>query len=129
MGANTGTETTILTPEELLRRASDMVPVLKSRGARTEELRRIPSETVQDILSSGLYRIGVPARFGGLDVDYGLVLEVGAELGRGCGASSWCYSLWSAHACLVGTGRRSSRAIQIHDRYGRPEHLAGRALG
>ena len=102
MGAITGTESTILTPEELLRRASDMVPVLKSRAARTEELRRIPSETVQDILSSGLYRIGVPARFGGLDVDYGLVLEVGAELGRGCGSSSWCYSLWSAHACLVG---------------------------
>ncbi len=91
-----------MTPDELLSRASDMVPVLKSRAAHTEELRRIPHETVQDILSSELYRIGVPKRFGGLDLDYGLVFEVGAELGRACGSASWCYSLWAAHAFLVG---------------------------
>lgn len=92
----------VLTPEELLRRASGMVPILKDRAARTEELRRIPDETVQDILLSGLYRIGVPQRFGGLDVDYGLMLEAGALLGSGCASTAWCYSLWSAHAWLVG---------------------------
>lgn len=79
-----------------------MVPVLKSRAARTEELRRIPDETVQDILSSGLHRIAVPKRFGGLDLDYGLDLEVAAELGRGCGSVSWCYSVWAANSCMVG---------------------------
>ena len=92
----------VLTPEELLRRASDLVPVLKERAAQTEELRRIPEETVQDILSSGLHRIGVPHKFGGLDVDYGLILEVGGLLGAGCGATAWCYCLWAAHAWLVG---------------------------
>lgn len=91
-----------LTPEELLRRASNMVPVLKERAARTEELRRVPDESVQDIFSSGLYRIGVPQRFGGIDVDYGLILEAGALLGSGCASTAWCYSLWSAHAWLVG---------------------------
>ena len=95
-------ESTLLTPAELLQRASDMVPVLKERAARTEELRRIPDESVEDIFSSGLYRIGIPKRFGGLDVEYGLILEVGAELGRGCGSTAWCYSLWAAHAWLVG---------------------------
>jgi 3-hydroxy-9,10-secoandrosta-1,3,5(10)-triene-9,17-dione monooxygenase len=94
--------TKVLTPEELLSKASAMVPILKDRAAHTEELRRIPDETVQDLLSSGLYLIGVPQRFGGLDVDYGLILEAGAELGRGCGSTAWCYSLWSAHAWLVG---------------------------
>lgn len=96
------TEKEVLTPEELLKRAADLVPVLEARAARTEELRRIPSETVNDILSSGLYQIGVPKFFGGLDVDYGLALEAAAELGRGCASSSWCYSLWAAHAWLVG---------------------------
>ena len=102
MAADTGAETNILTHEELLRRASEMVPVLKTRAAYTEELRRIPNETVQGILSSGLHLIGVPKRFGGLDVEYGLDLEVAAELGRGCGSSSWCYSVWAANACMVG---------------------------
>jgi alkylation response protein AidB-like acyl-CoA dehydrogenase len=91
-----------LTPEELLRRASDMIPALKERAAHAEELRRIPDETVQDLLASGLCRIGVPQRFGGLDVDYGLMLDIGVLLGTGCSATSWCYCLWTAHAWLVG---------------------------
>ena len=90
------------TAQELLGRASALVPVLKERAARTEELRQVPPENVQDLLTSGLYRIGVPRRFGGLDVDYGLALDVAAELGRGCASTAWCYCLWAAHAWLVG---------------------------
>ncbi len=59
----------MLTTEELLGRASELVPVLKERAARTEQLRRVPDETVRDLLSSGLYRTGVPKRFGGLDLN------------------------------------------------------------
>jgi 3-hydroxy-9,10-secoandrosta-1,3,5(10)-triene-9,17-dione monooxygenase len=94
--------TSLLTAEELLRRASEMVPRLKKRAAYTEHLRRLPDETVQDILASGLHRIAVPKRYGGLDVGYPVMLAVGAELARGCAATAWCYSLWSAHAWLVG---------------------------
>ena len=90
------------TAAELMARAAALLPVLKERAAYTEQLRRVPEETVQDLLASGLHRIGVPRRFGGLDVDYGLALDVGIELGRGCAATAWCYSLWAAHAWLVG---------------------------
>ena len=85
----------VLAPEQLLRKASDMVPVLKDRAAATEVLRRIPYESIQDLLASRLHLIGVPQRFGGLNVDYGLMLEVGAVLGSGCGSTSWCYSIWA----------------------------------
>ena len=95
-------DTKTLTANELLARASALLPALKERAPRTEELRRVPEETVKDLLDSGLYRIGVPMRFGGLDVDYGLALDVAAELGRGCPSTAWCYCLWAAHACLVG---------------------------
>ncbi len=79
-----------------------MVPVLKSRAAHTEELRRIPDETVQDLRAAGLNRIEVPNRFGGLDVADGLVFQVGEELARGCASSSWCYSVWGANAYMAG---------------------------
>ena len=102
MAADTGAGRDIFTSEEMLRRASAMVPVLKSRAVRTEELRRIPDETVQDFLSKGLNRIEVPKRFGGLGLDHGLVFDVGAELARGCGSASWCYSVWAANAGMVG---------------------------
>ncbi len=91
-----------VTPAELWERAVELVPVLKERAADTEQLRRLPDETVADVLASGLYRIGVPQRFGGLDVDYALALDVAAELARGCPATGWCYGLWAAHAWLIG---------------------------
>ena len=90
------------TAADLMRRASELVPALKERAAHTEESRRVPPESVEDLLSLGLYRIGVPKRFSGLDMDYRLILDIAAELGRGCGSTAWCYSLWAAHAWLVG---------------------------
>ena len=72
------------TAQDLLARAADLVPLLKGRAAHTEEMRRVPSESVEELLSRGLYRIGVPKRFGGFDLDYGLALDVATELGRGC---------------------------------------------
>ena len=98
--ADTGAET--LSVPGLLGRASALLPVLKERAAHTEQLRRIPEESVEDLLASQLLRIGVPSRFGGLDVPYGLAIEVAAELGRACPSTSWCYGLWAAHAWLVG---------------------------
>ena len=87
---------------ELLTRAAGLVPALKQRAAHTEILRRIPAESVADILASGLVHIGVPKRFGGLGVPYGLCLDVAAEIGRACPSTAWCYGLWAAHAWLVG---------------------------
>src|SRR3989441_13232513 len=80
---------------ELLRRASGMVPVLKERAARTEQLRQIPPETVKDLIGSGLIRIGNPSRYGGLGVDLDTAHAVAWELSRGCGSTGWCYSLWT----------------------------------
>ena len=74
------------TREELVRRASALVPVLKERAAHAEELRRIPDETVEDLIASELVRIGNPDRFGGLGVDYNVMFDAAAELGRGCRA-------------------------------------------
>jgi len=59
---------TSVTREELRRRTAALVPILKERVARTEQLRQIPPETVQDLVASRLIRLGNPPRYGGLDV-------------------------------------------------------------
>lgn len=88
--------------DELLRRAAELVPVLKERAARAEELRQVPPETVQDLVSSGLIRIGNPERYGGHGIELDAVYDVGWELGRGCGSTAWCYSLWAVHNWWLG---------------------------
>jgi 3-hydroxy-9,10-secoandrosta-1,3,5(10)-triene-9,17-dione monooxygenase len=87
---------------DLLRRASELLPVLRERAARAEQLRRLPPETVKDLVSSGLVRIGTPRRYGGngLDIDAGHA--VAWELGRACGSTAWCCSLWIVHNWWLG---------------------------
>ena len=87
---------------ELLRRAADLVPTLKQRALQTEQLRQLPDETVADILGAQLIRAGVPKRFGGFDMPHETMFEIAFELGRGCGASAWCYSLWAVHSWVLG---------------------------
>ena len=91
-----------VTRAELVTRAQDLVPVLRERASQAEALRRIPDETVKDIVSAGLIRIGTPDKYGGLGIEYDAAFDVGWELGRGCGSSAWCYSLWTVHNWWVG---------------------------
>jgi len=91
-----------VTREELLSRAARLVPTLKERAARAEQLRQVPPETVRDLLASGLIRIGNPRRYGGHDVEVDAAYDVGWELGRGCGSTGWCYSLWTIHNWWLG---------------------------
>ena len=88
--------------DALLERARRLMPRLKERAFEPERLRRLPEETVQEILDSQLNRIGVPARFGGFDVDFSVLHDVAIELGRVCGATAWCYSLWGVHNWWAG---------------------------
>ncbi len=88
--------------DALLDRARRLAPTLRERAFEPERLRRLPEETVQDILDSNLNRIGVPTRFGGFDVDFSLLHDVAFEFGRVCGATAWCYSLWGVHNWWAG---------------------------
>ena len=88
---------TSVTREALLQKATALLPALQERAVRTEELRQLPPETVQDLVDSDLIRIGTPQRYGGLAIDYDAAFDVIWELGRVCGSSAWCYALWTVH--------------------------------
>jgi 3-hydroxy-9,10-secoandrosta-1,3,5(10)-triene-9,17-dione monooxygenase len=90
------------TREDVIERAKALMPALRERAARAEQLRRVPEETVRDFVDAGILRVGVPLKYGGAPVEYDVMFDVGMELGRACGASSWCYSLWVVHSWLVG---------------------------
>src|SRR5260370_17639979 len=56
--------------EELLARAEALIPVLRERAPRAEQLRRLPDETIADLHSSGLFRVLQPTRVGGSELPY-----------------------------------------------------------
>jgi len=91
-----------VTREELVQRAAALVPRLQERAERTEQLRRLPDETVADLVDAGLMRIVTPDRFGGAGLDFDAKLEVALELGRGCGSTAWCYSILTTNSWWIG---------------------------
>jgi alkylation response protein AidB-like acyl-CoA dehydrogenase len=90
------------TPDELVRRASALVPLLRERGSRCEELRQLPPETLEDFIDAGFVRSATPVRFGGYGYDPDVVCELGVQLGRGCGSSAWVGCFYPAHQYMVG---------------------------
>ena len=85
----------------LLDRARSMVPLLKKRALHTETDRQVSADTVQLFRDADLFRILQPSRFGGFEYDFGLLIEIIIELGRGCASSAWVYGLGAVHQWLV----------------------------
>lgn len=91
------------TLEELVSRAEAMVPVLKQRAATAEREGRLCQETIEEFKDAGFFRVFVPKRYGGLELDNGLTqVELCNQLGRACGSSAWVFSVVACHAWLLG---------------------------
>jgi 3-hydroxy-9,10-secoandrosta-1,3,5(10)-triene-9,17-dione monooxygenase len=88
--------------EELLARAEALVPLLRERALRAEQLRRLPDETIADLHESGLFRILQPARVGGSELPYRALFELTAVIGQGCGSTAWVLGNLAAHHWLLG---------------------------
>src|SRR5688572_28072214 len=78
----------------LIERAAAIRPILERNAEKTDSLRRLADENVQALRESGLCKLMVPARLGGHQTSVRTYIDVMAELGRGCGSTSWV-------ACLI----------------------------
>src|SRR5260370_25585751 len=87
--------------EELLARAEALIPVLRERAPRAEQLRRLPDETIADLHSSGLFRVLQPTRVGGSELPYRALYDLTAVIGQGCGSTSWVLANLPAHHWLL----------------------------
>ena len=71
------------------------------RAARAEELRRLPEETEADFHASGLFRMVQPARVGGAELDYRLLLDSAAEVAKACASSAWNLANLASHHWML----------------------------
>jgi 3-hydroxy-9,10-secoandrosta-1,3,5(10)-triene-9,17-dione monooxygenase len=87
---------------ELLDRAEALIPVLRERAPRAEELRRLPDETIADLHKSGLFRVLQPKRVGGSELPFRALVELVSTISRGCGSTGWVLANLAAHHWLFG---------------------------
>src|SRR3954469_14351432 len=78
-----------VTYEEAMRRARDIVPTLRSRAQKCEEARVLLPENEKLLHGTGLFRFHQPRRFGGMELPFIAVVDIVAELARGCPSTAW----------------------------------------
>jgi 3-hydroxy-9,10-secoandrosta-1,3,5(10)-triene-9,17-dione monooxygenase len=110
---------------ELSARAEALVPVLRERAPRAEELRRLPEETIADLHESGLFRILQPRRVGGSELPFRSLVELVATVSRGCGSTGWVLANLAAHHWLLGMWPSRAQDEIWGDN---PDNLIGSAL-
>src|SRR2546421_7023324 len=74
-----------MTPDEFLGRVRDLVPAIRERTARAEQLRRLPDETLADFQEAGLFRAMQPKRYGGVPLGPGPLFQGGIRIAAGRG--------------------------------------------
>ena len=87
---------------ELWARAEALLPKLRERAAKCEELRRLPDETIRDFHDAGLFRIHQPRRVGGAELEFAAVVTYGALLAKACASTSWVWVNYAAHHMMLG---------------------------
>ncbi|WP_326695937.1 acyl-CoA dehydrogenase family protein [Streptomyces sp. NBC_01754] len=88
--------------DELVARAAALVPLLRANAARADEQRRLPPEVIEALTDAGVFRLRVPARYGGYEADTRTLLDVTTALGRGDGSAAWVAQVYSIPGWMTG---------------------------
>ncbi|MBR1212586.1 acyl-CoA dehydrogenase family protein [Bradyrhizobium sp. JYMT SZCCT0180] len=86
----------------VVARARALIPKLRERAARTEELRRLPPETERDLHDAGLFRIVQPKRVGGAELDYVALVDCADALGQADASVAWNFANLASHHWMLG---------------------------
>ena len=70
------------------------MPLLQKHAAWAEDNRRLHEETIEALADAGIFRMRIPARYGGYESDTRTLVDVAGELGRGDGSAAWTASVY-----------------------------------
>lgn len=89
------------TKETVLARTRALAPLFAERAQAAEETRRIPPQSVNEMLEAGFARILLPQRIGGYGLGFDTWFEVVRELSKADASHGWCAGLIIHHAHLI----------------------------
>ena len=88
--------------DEAMRRAREIVPILRGRAQAAEDARMLIRDNEQLLHETGLFRFHQPKRFGGMELDFVAVVDIPAELARGCPSTAWNVGNLACHHWILG---------------------------
>src|SRR3979411_1510545 len=95
----------------MIARAKALIPQLRDRASRTEELRRLPPETERDLHDTGLFRIVQPKRVGGSEFDYVALVDCADAIGQADASVAWNFANLASHHWMLGMFDRRAQDL------------------
>lgn len=86
----------------MLERAHALVPKLRERAQKTEEMRRLPPETERELHEAGLFRILQPKRVGGSELDYVALVDFADVVALADASVAWNLANLASHHWMLG---------------------------
>ena len=84
----------------LLAAAHDLAPRIREYADEIERARRLPAALVADLARAGFFRMCVPRRFGGEQVDAATMIRVIEAIAEADGAAGWCVMIAATSGVL-----------------------------
>ena len=85
-----------------LDRVRALLPAIRGRAVDTEQLGRIPDDSIAELSGAGVLSALQPAHWGGLELDPGTFFEGVLLIGAACPSTGWVSSVLGMHPWEVG---------------------------
>ena len=88
--------------DEAMRCARDIVPMLRDRAQASEDARVLTRGNEQLLHETGLFRFHQPKAFGGMELPFVALVDIVAEIARGCPSTGWNVGNLGCHHWILG---------------------------
>ncbi|OPG09681.1 3-hydroxy-9,10-secoandrosta-1,3,5(10)-triene-9,17-dione monooxygenase oxygenase subunit [Microbispora sp. GKU 823] len=82
---------------EVLDAVRALLPKIAERARSTDEDRRVPAESIRELVQAGVFRMLQPKRYGGVESDPVSFYEVVREISAVCGSTGWTVAVLGVH--------------------------------
>jgi 3-hydroxy-9,10-secoandrosta-1,3,5(10)-triene-9,17-dione monooxygenase len=114
-----------VTLEDAVARAAALVPALRERAVRCEAARVLLDDNLTDLHRTGLFRFHQPERVGGMELDFVAIVDLSAEVARGCPSTAWNVANLGIHHFMLALYPEAAQEEVWSDS---PDHLIASAL-
>lgn len=98
---------------EVLNNAKKIAQDIRERTKETEELRRIPESTIQQLKDMDIMKMLRPKRYGGLETSVHTYSQVILELSKACASTGWVASLCAIREVMVAESFNEEAHLEI----------------
>lgn len=88
--------------EPVLHAVRGLVPAIRDRANEAETARRVPEDSIKELIDTGFFRLLQPREFGGRESDLVTFYTAVREIAAACGSTGWVASVVGVHPWQVG---------------------------